>query len=233
MKRRVILFIFAGFITLDIIILGGYWWLQHNSSPAVSRQTIEDPGPSPTVEAQGLGDTEPRKVSARDHVRQGFALKRNRQFAEAIAAFEAAIREQPDYSDAYHGLAQTQREMGDAAAALANHDRAMKLNPRRYDLYWERGVTHQQMKNYDAAITDFEAALERNRAFANAHLGLGEAYRAKGDFKQALSHLDKAIEMKPDSDWFYRERGNTHKTLGNAELAEADFAQMRELQQNK
>jgi len=146
--------------------------------------------------------------------------------------FEAAIREDPDYSDSYHGLAQVQREAGDSAAALTHHDRAIQLDPERFDLYWERGVTYLQLKNHDAAITDFEACLERNSRFGNAHLGLGEAYRSKGDFQTALMHHDTAIALKPDSDWFYRERGNTYQKMGDQQRADADFAKARELQQN-
>ena len=94
-------------------------------------------------------------------------------------------------------------------------------------------MTCLRLKDYDAAITNFEACLERNSRFGNAHLGLGEAYRFKGDFKMALVHHDKAIALKPDSDWFYRERGNTHQNMGNQQLADADFAKARDLQAMK
>src|SRR6185503_8414610 len=127
---------------------------------------------------------------------EGFAfLHRERQYSNAIAAFEACIREYPNYSDGYHGLAQAQREAGDLSRALLNHDRAIQLDPERHELYWERGVTYARMKNDDGAITNFEACLERNGRFANAHLGLGEAYRNKGDFKAALTHHDEAIAL--------------------------------------
>ena len=123
--------------------------------------------------------------------------------------------------------------MGKPAEALAAHNRAIELEPQRHALYWERGVTYQQLKDYDAAIKDFEACLERNRRFANAHLGLGECYRLKGDLQKSLSELNQAIDLKPDSDWFHRERGNTYRAMGEQEKAEADFAKMRELQENK
>lgn len=165
---------------------------------------------------------------------EGFAfLHEQRQYTNAIAAFEACIREHPEHSDAYHGLAQAQREAGDAAGALANHDRAIALDPGRFDLYWERGVTYLRLGNADAAITNFEACLDRNSQFANAHLGLGEAHRSKGEFKDALLHHDQAIALNPDSAWFYRERGNTYRKMGDKPKADADFAKANQLAQTQ
>jgi tetratricopeptide (TPR) repeat protein len=192
-----------------------------------------DLSPTPLTQDRQLAEEPQQRLAPGAYTTEGFAfLHKHRQYSNAIVAFEACIREYPKHSDGYHGLAQAQREAGDPAAALLNHDRAIQLDPDRHDLYWERGVTYARMKNHDGAITNFEACLERNSRFANAHLGLAEAYRTKGDFKTALLHNDKAIALKPGSAWFFRERGNTHRSMGNQELAEADFAKARELEQN-
>ena len=220
MNRRVILFLFVGFIALDMAVLGLYWLMQRHFSRAQ---------PAPISATANATQTE----SANQLVKQGFAYRRQRQLPEAVAAFEEAIRQQPEHSDAHHGLAQVQREMGDLTGALSNHDRAITLDPGRHDLYWERGVTCQQMKDYSAAVRNYEACLERKPGFASAHLGLGEAYRALGDLTNSLDHLNQAIALKPDSAWFHRERGNTYRMLGNEPLAEADFAKVRDLQQNQ
>ena len=215
--RKILLLLLGGFLLLDVLVLGGYWLLSRRAAVTVLT-------PAPPLATKGL---------ARPLVTEGFDFRRQGQLAEAVASFEAAIRAEPAYSDSYHGLAQVQREMGRPAEALANHDRAIALDPKRHALYWERGVTYQRLKDYDAAIKDFEACLERNDQFANAHLGLGECYRAKGDLQKSLSELDQAIALKPDSDWFHRERGNTHRAMGKTDQAEADFAKMRELQKSK
>ena len=162
-------------------------------------------------------------------IEQGYIFKHNGDASNAIKIFEAALRQQPNHSDAFHGLAQARRDAGDLRGALTNHNRAIELDAERHDLYWERGLTYMRMNNIAAAIADFQACLERNNQFANAHLGLAEAYRAKGDFTNALEHHNEAIAMKPDSDWFYRERGNTYRKMNSNTLAEADFAKAHEL----
>ena len=219
MKTRRFLILFIGaFLLLDVLLLGGYWLLSRRAIDSVAKP----PAFTPSVETTG---------EARALVKEGFDFKRNGDLTKAVASFEAAIRADPGHSDSYHGLAQTLREMGRPADALANHDRAIELDPKLHSLYWERGVTHQRLKDYDAAIKDYEMCLKRNSSFANAHLGLGECYRAKGDLPKSLSELDQAIALKRDSDWFYRERANTYRQMGDNERAEADFLRMRELQQ--
>lgn len=217
--RNFVISVVAALIGVSALVLGGVWLLRRAAEP-VSNQPLDT-----------TSRTEQREA-ARAAGADGFAFKRSGQNTQAISAFQAAIREDPEYSDAYHGLAQVERDTGDLASALVHHDRAIQLEPGRFDLYWERGVTHLRAKNYDAAISNFEACQERNSRFANAHLGLGEAYRAKGDFQTALTHHDKAIALNPDSDWFYRERGNTYQKMGDQQRADADFAKARELQQN-
>lgn len=218
-KHWIFLGIVAGVLIFNILLLVAIWALRHRHSAA----------PPP------IGSTSPPKdrALAQGHVAEGFSLKEERRFPSALAAFQNAIQADPNFSDSYHGLAQTQREAGEPQAAVANHDRAIQLDPERHDLYWERGVTHMRLKNYDTAIADFEMCLAKKSAFANAHLGLAQSYQNKGEFQKALEHHDKAIAMKPDSAWFHRERGNTYRAMGDQQLADADFAKSRELEQNR
>ncbi|HEY0549433.1 MAG TPA: tetratricopeptide repeat protein [Verrucomicrobiae bacterium] len=221
MKNRwIFLGIFVGVMVFNTILFAVVWVFRQRASTVQQLRVEETKQPAD-------------RALARRHVRAAFSLKESRQFADAISAFQNAIQADPDFSDGYHGLAQTQREAGDAAAAVANHDRAIQLDPERFDLYWERGVTHMRLKNYDAAIADFNTCLTKNSAFANAHLGLGQSYQHKGEFQKALEHHNESIAMKPDSAWFYRERGNTYRSMGDRQLADADFARARELEQSR
>ena len=197
------------------------------SQATVSRATAPEMTvpPSPTPEPS---------LTPQAYCKQGYALlHKERRIAEAISTFETCLRFCPDYSDAHHGLAQALRNSGDLSRALASHDRAIEFDPDRYDLYWERGVTWLELNNYDGAITNFEACLERKIDFANAHLGLGMAWRGKGDYVEALLHHDEALRLNPRSAWFYNERARTHEKKGDRRSAEADFAKAREIEQGK
>src|SRR4051794_37211182 len=104
MKTRHIILIVAGLVVINTLLLGGLWLLRRGVEPA-SSQPAETTGRSHNREA------------AKAAAAEGYALKHSGQNAQAIAAFEAAIREDSDYSDSYHGLAQAQRDAGDPSAA--------------------------------------------------------------------------------------------------------------------
>jgi|ERR1051325_205084 tetratricopeptide (TPR) repeat protein len=221
--RHLVLGLAAGFLGVGVLMVGSYllagWFF-----PSSAKSGIRPAPPPSEVEAP----LPPSALTA-----EAYAFHRNHQYSNAIASFEACIKQYPEFSDAYHGLAQSLRESGDPAKAVASHDRAIELDPNRFDLYWERGATYLRMKDYDHAITNFQACLERNGNFATAQHGLGEAYRGKGDFKEALVHHDAAIAMNPGSAWFLRERGNTYRKMGDKERADADLARAKELDGGK
>ena len=169
--RHVILGIVAALVVINALLFGGYWLLRRGEGPASN----------PPTETTGLPH---QREAAKAAAAEGFAFKRSGQNAQAIAAFEAAIREDPNYSDSHHGLAQVQREAGDPSAALLHHDRAIALDPGRFDLYWERGVTYLRLKNYDGAITNFEACLERTAGSATRNWGWGRLTAPRGIFRQ-------------------------------------------------
>ena len=137
----------AGTVLLGIgtLMLASYWLLGR----LFPTQTI-GPAQSPPPAMEGEQPLPPSAFTA-----EAFAFHRDRQYSNAIAVFEACIKQYPEFSDAHHGLAQSLREAGDPARALASHDRAIALDPDRFDLYWERGATHLtgMLAYYDPADT--------------------------------------------------------------------------------
>jgi tetratricopeptide (TPR) repeat protein len=179
-----------------------------------------------------LTPSQPTTVAA--YTRRGFELlHRDQQPAFAIETFEACVREHPDSAECFHGLAQAQRERKDYGKALGNHNRAIELDPQQHLFYWERGITYLRMNDADNAIIDFKTCLEKSAAFANAENGLGQAYRIKGEFAEALAHHDKAIALEDTNPSFYRERGLTYQSKGDQEKASADLAKANQMQQQK
>ena len=67
--------------------------------------------------------TEPDKIAAENHVRQGLDQLASGDSAGAVQSFRAAITEDPEYFEAHHGLIRALRDAGhleqSIAAALA------------------------------------------------------------------------------------------------------------------
>ena len=67
--------------------------------------------------------------SASDLYRQGLALYGKRAYAEAIAAYERALAERPEWSDCLQALGMAQMHAGALQDALRNLERVTELAP--------------------------------------------------------------------------------------------------------
>ncbi|NJK62160.1 MAG: tetratricopeptide repeat protein [Synechococcaceae cyanobacterium SM2_3_1] len=103
--------------------------------------------------------------------------------------------------------------------------------PAEVKLYNE-GVTLLRRLRFAEAQDKFAAALEINDEFAEAHNNLGYVLRKQDpeNFEQALEHYNRAISLKPDLAEAYMYRGALHVQMDNLEQAEADLAQLEEME---
>jgi Flp pilus assembly protein TadD len=76
-------------------------------------------------------------------------------------------------------------------------DRAIKAKPSA-DLHVRRGVCRHDMKDDAGAKSDYDAAIKLDANFAPGYYYLGKHFRAKGDKKQALANLEKAVQLGAD-----------------------------------
>ena len=154
--------------------------------------------------------------------------------ASAVPVFEACIRDYPNRSEGYHGLALAQRATGRGAEVITNHDRAIELTPDRADYYYARGTTYMRLNNYDMAISDFEMGLKQKPMACLApgmlQTGLAVCYRAKGDLETALKYNAEAFASNPENNWIRNERQQTQQTIADRDRAEAALKEQAESQ---
>ena len=72
-------------------------------------------------------------------------------------------------------------------------------------------------------MEDFEAAIELNPRYALAYANWSEAHLNAGLFTQALTDLNKAINLDPANVETLRNRGKVRLKLGDREGATDDF----------
>ena len=69
-------------------------------------------------------------TDANAHYMQGLAHFGKDEFQEAIAAYEAALEQRPDWTDALHGLAMAHMKNGTVDEAIAIGKRIVELDPK-------------------------------------------------------------------------------------------------------
>ncbi|MCU0978915.1 MAG: tetratricopeptide repeat protein [Pirellulaceae bacterium] len=84
-------------------------------------------------------------------------------------------------------------------AQLQDYGQAIDLDPGNADAWQARALVHLDQGDADKAIEDFNSLLKQNENNVNAHLALAEALTNLEKLDEALPHIEKAIQLKPDS----------------------------------
>ena len=95
------------------------------------------------------------------------------------------------------------------------------------------GVKLMRDKKYAAAQKKFEQALAVDETLAEAHNNLAFSLRLQGmhNFERALTHYNRALELKPDLARAYMYRGVLFVQMGDVGRARADYAKLLSLDQ--
>lgn len=127
----------------------------------------------------------------------------------AIAYFEEAIARDPNYAQAYAGLAQVYSTLGDwiwlcpklaYPQAQAAAEKALALNPLSAKAMTALGHVNSHMHwHWEEAQHQFQRAIELNPSYGTAHHWYGECLAAMGHLGEALFQLRRAHELDPFS----------------------------------
>jgi tetratricopeptide (TPR) repeat protein len=167
----------------------------------------------------------------RTYIKHAFSFLNARDFNRAIQSFAYCLKFHPDAAAAHSGLGVALRDKGDFPQALGSHDRAIELEPENPQFRWERAVTRLRGGDADRAIQDCEKATQLNPDFADAYNTLGIAWRQKRKYVEALTHHNRAVELNPQREDFWRERAATHQANGDQQKSAADTARARQIRE--
>jgi DNA-binding winged helix-turn-helix (wHTH) protein/tetratricopeptide (TPR) repeat protein len=179
---------------------------------------------------------EPPEAAHRLYIKgmQDWAQRTPASLNAAVDEFSSAVRIDPDYADAYMGLANTYnllREyagMPDAQAfglARKAAEQALRLNPdlagahaaRAFVLFWGDW-------DFSGAITEYERALRLEPDNPGIHHWYATSLDNIGDRARAMAHIDRALELAPESRAIRADRGLILFHAGHVEEARGILA---------
>lgn len=108
-------------------------------------------------------------------------------------------------------------------ARLEDYSQAIDLDASSVDAWQGRALTYMEQGEFDKAIADFNSLIEKNENNVAAHLAMGEALTNMEKFDEASKHVEKAIELKPDSSLGYTLRARLHLIKEDPKAALADL----------
>jgi Flp pilus assembly protein TadD len=142
------------------------------------------------------------RARAREQLEKGKELYRNDQDAEAVLAFQEAVRLDP-------GLAEAHFRLGLGYESLGKREEAES--------------------EYKKAVADYKKYLEEHRDEAEGHYNLGQTYARLGQYSEAIREYREATKLKEDDPDIYYDLGVAHTKLAQYDAAAAAFSKSLEI----
>ncbi len=163
------------------------------SEQAVVQEKIEQAAAEPRI-------TE-RELTAQGYFDRALAHSQD-DLSAAIADFDAAIRIDPQFFDAYYHRSLARKAQGNDGGAKADykeyvHGKRAGSQPQDAAAYNNRGAARHKKGDLAAAIADYDEAIRLNQKFTNAYINRGDAYDADGIVRRAAADYAKALELEP------------------------------------
>jgi Tfp pilus assembly protein PilF len=153
--------------------------------------------------------------------------------ANAIAACDNWISQEPKNAVAYVTRGEIYRTIGDYDHAISDFNQAIKFDPKYALPYDRRGLTYFQKGLYEHAMGDFEKEIKLNPEYGPTYNNRGLVYQAKGDLDRAFAGFDQAIKLNPNGAGpAYNNRGHLYEVRGDHDRAIADFDQSIKINPN-
>ncbi|MHC4137471.1 MAG: tetratricopeptide repeat protein [Planctomycetota bacterium] len=117
----------------------------------------------------------------------------------AAAELEAVLELDPQRVEAYGDMAGFHLEAGDLEQAARSLEVGREKGFRSARHHYVLGARYYEKKAYDDAVAAYRRALEIDPQLAEAERGLGGALDQLDEGKEALVHLRRYLELRPDA----------------------------------
>ncbi|HYJ89948.1 MAG TPA: tetratricopeptide repeat protein [Pyrinomonadaceae bacterium] len=130
---------------------------------------------------------------------KGAALLKTNDVDNALAAFVKAIQLKPDYIEAKYGYGLAMFQKKDYTVAAAAFNDVLQQRKDMAEAHLNLGISLFYLKNVDAAESELKTAVSTKggEKLALAHLYLGQIYSQKKRNSDAVTELEKYLEMVP------------------------------------
>lgn len=144
------------------------------------------------------------------------------QLDEAKAAYEDALKLDPNKAAAYTNLGVVYYQQGKLDDAIAQLQKSLEIDPQDADTQYMLGAAYVQKNDLSNAEKAFKQALALKPELGQAYIGLGNVYLITKQYDQALTALQKATELQPDLPEGWLALGQTYVAQGkSAEAGQA------------
>lgn len=132
--------------------------------------------------------------STQSHIEQGFALQNRGDLPGALAAYEAALRQDPEHPAALQLLGLLARKRGEPALAQTLMRRSLQNKPDQPHVWNNLGNLVLSLGRDTEALSHFDRALELSPRYADAHYNRARTLHRMALLPQAEAALQSALD---------------------------------------
>jgi len=136
-----------------------------------------------------------KSEAAMKYYRQAMDKSKEGDDKGAIKLYKKALKEDPNFVEAYDNMGVCYRHLGDFKNAIANYEKSIELYPKGAMAHMNLGVIYGIQKDYDKAIIEYEAVQEIDPEDPEGYYGLINIYMNQGKYKKAIENASKTLEI--------------------------------------
>jgi Flp pilus assembly protein TadD len=168
------------------------------------QQNTNNSAGTPPV-SNGLAGDQSR---AREHLQKGKELYRDDQDAEAVLAFQEAVRLDPNLAEAHFRLGLGYESLGKREEAEGEYKKAVEAYKKYFaenrddaEAHYALGQTYANLGQFSEAIREYREATKLKTDDPDMFYDLGVAYTKLAQYDAAANAFSKSLEIDPD---YYR-----------------------------
>ncbi|NOU18977.1 MAG: tetratricopeptide repeat protein [Bacteroidales bacterium] len=151
---------------------------------------------------------------------RGLAYKESKEFDKALSDINKSLEFNPNWLPALFSRSEIFMEIFKYKEAISDLDVCIKANPDEIEkLYSKRAQAYYYIGEYDDAISDFQWLLNINKNDLNLNISMGDCYRSKKDFPNAIKYYDIALKKDSTLSDVYYQKGLCFSSTGESEQA--------------
>ena len=150
---------------------------------------------------------QPSQKTKEQYLHMGNIFFERKDYEEALAAYEQALRLDHNDTTAYNGKGKALHGLKRFEEALAAHKQAIRLDLNNALAYTGKGDALSAMKDHYEALAAYEQAIRLALDYAPAYIGKGNALNDLKRYEEALAAFEQAIRLDPSFASAYYNKG--------------------------
>ena len=159
----------------------------------------------------------PHNLEAFYHL--GIAYAENGQVIEAEAAYQQALKINPNYAEVLNNLGNIYNNQDKFSEAIACYHRAIQAQPAYAVPYNNMGLTMVNLGKLGEAERHYHQALSIQPRYPEALNNLGIVFRMRGQFEESKKCLQQALSLRAEYPEALNNIGNAYKDCGDMQTA--------------